>query len=193
MLQTLPLRDNTWVRAGGIAVFALLTAVASRVTIEIGTPVPFTLQVLTILLAGLVLGSRDGAASQLAYLGLIAINLPVDARALGVAAFAGPTAGFLVGFPVMAFVAGALAERGGEKLWVRWVAGLVGVAVLYVFGATWLKVVTGMTWGATISAAVAPFVALDMVKAIIAAALAEGGRAMLARAGMTYSDTAKPR
>lgn len=182
MLRTLSLKDSTWVRLTGVAVFTLLTISAARVSVEIGTPVPFTLQVLAVLLAGLVLGSRDGALSQLAYLSLLAANLPVDSRMLGIAAFAGPTAGFLIGFPVLAYVTGALAERGGDRLWVRWLAGITGVAVLYLFGATWLKLAAGLGWGAAYSAAVAPFILMDLAKAVIAAALAEGGRALLLRA-----------
>jgi biotin transport system substrate-specific component len=181
MLRTLPVYENRWLRVTGIAIFTLLTVSSSRISIEIGTPVPFTLQVLAILLSGMVLGGRDGALSQLAYLGLIAMNLPVDARMLGLAAFAGPTAGFLIGFPVLAFVAGTLVERGRNALWMRWIAGVVGIATLYLFGATWLKLSTGNAWGATLSAAVTPFILMDVVKALIAAALTESGRALLMR------------
>ena len=126
--------------------------------IEFGGAVPFTMQVLVILLAGMVLGARDGAASQIAYLSLIAANLPVDTRMLGIAAFAGPTAGFLVGFPVMAFVAGWLTERGANNVLLRWVAGLVAIAVLYLFGSTWLMSATGMSVQAAWANAVAPFI-----------------------------------
>ena len=98
---------------------------------------------------------------------------------MGAAALVGPTAGFLVGFPVLAFVAGWLAERSTARLWVRWLAGVAGVMVLYVVGAAWLKLWSGMGWHAVWLNAVAPFVALDMAKALIAAALAEAGRALL--------------
>jgi biotin transport system substrate-specific component len=185
MLRTLSLKDHAWIRITGIAVFTLLTVSAARVSVEIGTPVPFTLQVLAILLSGMVLGARDGALSQLAYLSLIAMNFPVDSRMLGIAAFAGPTAGFLVGFPVLAYVTGTLAERGANRLWVRWLAGIFGVAVLYLFGATWLKLAASLDWTTAYSAAVAPFILMDMAKAIIAAALTEGGRTLLLRSNLT--------
>lgn len=181
MLRTLPQTQNNRLitRLVLVAMFTLLTVVSARVRVEFGTLVPFTLQTLVIMLAGLVLGSRDGALSQIAYLSLIMMNLPVDTRMLGIAAFAGPTAGFLVGFPVLAFVCGWLAERGGNQLWVRWVAGIAGTLVLYVFGATWLKVATGMAWDIVWVNAIAPFILIDAAKALIAAALAEGGRAAL--------------
>jgi len=181
MIRTLPIRESVWTRIAGIAIFTLLTVSSARVSIEFGGPAPFTLQVLAIMLAGLVLGSRDGALSQIAYLSLIGMNLPVDTRMLGIAAFAGPTAGFLVGFPVLAYVTGFLAERGADRWVIRWVAALAGVAVLYVFGAAWLQLSTGMGWGAVFTAAVAPFIPLDIAKAFIAAALAESGRSLLFR------------
>ncbi|MEM6283984.1 MAG: biotin transporter BioY [Chloroflexota bacterium] len=183
MLRTLPQTQNSGLvtRLSTIAIFTLLTVISARLRIEVGTAVPITLQTLVIMLAGLVLGSRDGAISQIAYLSLIAMNLPVDTRGLGIAAFAGPTAGFLIGFPVLAYVAGLFAERGGNKLWVRWLGGIAGTAVLYLFGATWLKLATGMEWPAVWINAVAPFILVDMVKAIVAAALAEGGRTFIGR------------
>ena len=103
------------VRVAGIAAFTALTALAARITIETGGPVPFTLQVLPTLLAGLVLGWRDGALSQIAYVGMIALGLPLDARAIGAAALVGPTAGFLIGFIPAAAVAGAVSQIAGKS------------------------------------------------------------------------------
>jgi len=169
MLRTLdfPRIQTPSARLIGIGVFALLTVIAARVTVEIGA-VPITLQTLTVVLSGLILGARDGALSQLIYLGMIALNLPVDARMLGAAALAGPTAGYLIGFAPAAFAAG-------------WLAGVVGMLIVYIFGAALLKLNTGMTWDAVWSAGIAPFIAIDMAKALIAAAAAEGGRAALKR------------
>jgi biotin transport system substrate-specific component len=133
------------------------------------------------LLAGLILGARDGAISQIAYLALMAVGLPVDAKGIGAAALVGPTAGYLFGFVGAAFVAGLLVERGATRLWQRWLAGIAGTAVIYLGGVLVLKTATGMGWDATWTAGVAPFIALDLVKAVIAAALAEGGRALLMR------------
>jgi biotin transport system substrate-specific component len=182
MLRTLdfPRIQTPSARLIGIGVFALLTVIAARVTVEIGA-VPITLQTLTVVLSGLILGARDGALSQLIYLGMIALNLPVDARMLGAAALAGPTAGYLIGFAPAAFAAGWLAERGRESMARRWLAGVVGMLIVYIFGAALLKLNTGMTWDAVWSAGIAPFIAIDMAKALIAAAAAEGGRAALKR------------
>ena len=164
--------------------FAALTALSARLTIPLD-PVPFTFQVLAVLLAGLVLGAKYGAASQLTYLGAISVGLPLDANGLGSAVWASPTAGYLVGFVAAAFVAGWLAEKGLQRSrLLRFIAGLAGVVVIYLIGATWLTFglfdgdwTKGWTFG------IAPFIIFDLVKAVIAAVLAEGLRAGLLRAG----------
>ena len=100
-----------------VGAFAALTAVSARATVELPfTPVPVTLQVLVVLLSGLVLGPVDGAASQLAYLAAIAAGLPLDARMLGPAVWATPTAGYLAGFVPCAFVAGWVAARARGRM-----------------------------------------------------------------------------
>ncbi len=182
MLRTFPSPRDARLsyRLAGIAVMTLLTVVAARLSIPM-QPVPFTLQPLAVLLAGLILGARDGALSQLAYLALIALNLPVDASMRGAAALVGPTAGYLVGFVGAAFVAGLLVERGTGRLWQRLLAGVAGTAVIYLFGIVILKHVTGMDWEAAWAAGAAPFIVPDVAKAVIAAALAEAGRRVLLR------------
>ena len=167
-------------RAVGIAAFTALTALAARVTIETGGPVPFTLQVLPTLLAGLVLGWRDGALSQLAYVAMIALGLPLDARAIGAAALAGPTAGFLIGFIPAAAVAGAVSQIAGKSLWMRWMAGCYALFVLYVIGVAWLAVSAQISPSAAFNAVIA-FIGFDLVKALLAAGLTETGRALLAQ------------
>lgn len=184
MLRTLPqTRAATLTyRLAGIAVFTLITILSARVTINIGV-VPFTLQPLAVLLSGMVLGGRDGALSQLAYVGLIAAGMPFDANMLGTAALFGPTGGYLIGFIAAAGVAGLLVEQGANRMWQRWLAGIAGIAVIYLFGLLVLKLHTGMAWDAAWTAGVAPFIVPDLAKALVAAALTEGGRRWLSRTG----------
>ena len=182
MLRTLPqTRDQQLtIRIAAISVFTIITILSARVTIDIGV-VPFTLQPLAVLLAGMILGGRDGALSQLAYVALIAAGLPFDARGLGTTALFGPTGGYLIGFIAAAGVAGFLVERGAKQVWARWLAGIAGVAVIYLFGIVVLKLHTGLDWTKAWEAGVAPFIIPDLAKALIAAALTEGGRRLLLR------------
>ncbi len=167
--------------AGAVALFAAFTALAARIVVPLPfTPVPVTLQVLAVVLAGLVLGPCRGAASQLAYLGAIAAGWPLDAAGLGPAAFAGPTAGYLLGFVPAAFVVGWLAETvAGRRTAARFLAALAGVAVIYVLGTSWLTVWLGGDVRKAWLLGAAPFVLVDVGKAVLAAAVAESGRALV--------------
>ena len=180
MLRTFPRTRDVQIstRLLCIGAFTLLTVIAARIVIPM-QPVPFTLQPLAVLLAVLILGARDGAYSQLAYLTLIAACAPVDARGIGAAALLGPTAGYLLGFLGAAFAAGLLAERGATRIGRRWLAGVAGIAVIYLCGLVVLKADTGLSWEAAWAAGVTPFIVPDLAKALIAAALAEGGRRLL--------------
>ncbi|MFN8527793.1 MAG: biotin transporter BioY [Anaerolineae bacterium] len=181
MLRTVPAtRDFSQIaRLAGVVVFTLLTAISARMQIDL-VPVPFTFQPLVVIFAGLVLGARDGALSQLLYVALIALNAPLDARMLGAAAFASGTGGFLIGFIPAAWTAGFLAQRGASQLWVRWLAGVAALVVLYVFGCTWLLII-GRPPTVVIENVIRPLFGLDLIKALAAAALTETGRRLLLR------------
>ncbi|HEY4687735.1 MAG TPA: biotin transporter BioY [Anaerolineae bacterium] len=170
------------VRVVAIVGFAALTALAARITIELPfTPVPITLQVLAVLLAGLMLGATDGALSQMAYVAAITAGLPLDAGGLGTAVWARPSAGYLIGFVAGAFVAGYLAEKGlHRRRALRFVAGMAGVAVIYLVGAAWLTLgFLGGDWIKGWALGVAPFIVVDVVKAVIASGVAEGARVVI--------------
>ena len=156
----------------GILGFAVALALASQVAIPIpGTPVPITLQPLVVVLAGMWLGPIAGAASMILHLAAGAVGLPVFSPygAPGLARFFGPTGGYLLAYPIAAFVAGAVSLRA-RSLLGRWVAALAGTTVLLLGGLTQLAVLTG-SLSMALPLAVHPFVALDAVKALVAALL----------------------
>lgn len=171
------------VRIIAIIGFAALTAIGAKISINL-QPVPITLQVLAVLLAGLTLGAKDGAASQIAYVGAITAGLPLDQGGLGAAVWAKPSAGYLLGFIVGAFVAGYLAEKGmGQNRILRFIAGLVGVVAIYIVGTAWLTYgFLGGDWAKGWQFGIAPFIVVDVAKAVIASGIAEGLRLWLSRA-----------
>jgi biotin transport system substrate-specific component len=147
-------------RVLAVALAAVATAVAAKLSVPLpGTPVPFTLQPLVVLLAGALLGARLGAASQTLYLLAGAVGFPVFAAGGGVAYLFGPTGGYLLAYPVAAFLVGTLMGTGRLRTLGALLAGL---AAIYAGGLAWLAV-----WG-TVNAAVAlglrPFVLADLVK-----------------------------
>ena len=173
------LSTRTLARLAAVGAFAALSALSARLAIPLPfTPVPVTLQVLAVLLAGLVLGPRDGALSQLAYLAAITAGLPLDARMLGPAVWLTPTAGYLVGFVAGAFAAGWVSEHArGHLPGAELLACAVGIFAIYAMGATWLTVFfLHGNLAAGFAAGVAPFIVIDALKAALAAILSGTGR-----------------
>lgn len=160
-----------------IALFAALIAVLGLVPkIDLLAGVPITAQSLGIMLCGTVLGARRGALAVLLFLALVAIGLPLLAGGRGgLGVFASPSAGFLLGFPVAAFVAGLVVERWSAPVGIAAFAGAVlgGIAVLYVFGIAGMALVLGKTLPEA-AALATPFLAGDLIKAGLAAAITRG-------------------
>lgn len=126
-------------RITAVAVFAALTVASARMSIPLpGTPVPFTLQPVAVLVSGLLLGAALGSASQLAYLAMGAVGLPVFALGGGLAYLGGPTGGYLMAFPLAAGLAGLIGASGGA--WKIGLGSLAGLAVIHLGGASWLAV-----------------------------------------------------
>ena len=152
------------------ALFAALTAAGAFLAIPIG-PVPIVLQNMFAVLSGLILGPLMGSAAVGLYLLAGIINLPVFAGGTGgIARFAGPTGGFLVGYLLAAFAAGLIAGKPGMKISLSRliIAVTAGLLVLYVPGLLWLKTKLNLGWLATFMAGFVPFIAGDIAKGIAA-------------------------
>ena len=170
------------IRAAGAVFMIALTAAAAQISFPIpGTAVPFTLQPMIVILAGAVLGSRLGAASQAAYLMLGIAGLPVFAASgvlpQGAARLLGPTGGYLMVYPAAAFVTGLLAERGfSRRLSTSILSMLAGVAVIYAGGLSWLAATYAGSFSLAIAAGAAPFFIADLFKAVLAGAIVKNLR-----------------
>ncbi len=141
-------------------------------TIPIG-PVPITLQVLFVFLAGAFLGARWGMTSMLVYLLLGIVGLPVFAGgAAGLGVLLGPLGGYLIGFVVAVTIIGYLVERFPRKS-IPYISlyFLVGMVAIYIFGYVQLIYVASLSPKEAFLLGVAPFVLLDAVKAVAAAIL----------------------
>ena len=173
-IERLALKASTITRA---ALMAAVTAVAAQITIPL-FPVPFTLQVLAVILSGLLLGVRHGALAQAVYVLVGAVGVPVFAGFTGgLGHVFGPTGGYLISYPVAAAVAGFAAktvagDSRSRALWSGFFWGCAGLAVIYAFGATWLAVVLGLTPTEAIATGVLPFIVFDLIKVGLAALVA---------------------
>lgn len=157
---------------GIIAALGLIPAIAVP-----GAMVPITLQSLGVMLAGAVLGPWRGTAAVLVFLLLVALGLPLLAGGRGgLGVFAGPSAGFLFGFPVAALVIGWLTVRfNAARSLPKGIAVNVlgGIVVLYVFGIVGMSVIgrLPLVKAAAISAFFLPG---DLAKAVVTALVARG-------------------
>lgn len=169
------------IKIASLLFITVLTIVAAQLSIQLPfTAVPLTLQPTIVLLGGLALGSRLGAASQILYLAAGIAGLPVFAASSvlppGPLRLLGPTGGYLMAYPLAAFITGYLAERGFDRKYVTSVIAMVaGLLVIYASGVTWLGVFTrsGDAAAPGLSAAffagVYPFIVPDLIKLAVAA------------------------
>ncbi len=158
---------------------SLVVALCARITIPLMplTPVPLTVQNMGVLLVAMMLGSRRGFAALALYLVEGAVGLPVfnPTGPGGIAQLLGPTGGFLMVYPFVAFLAGYVFERGTKSFLRAAVAGLLAEILLFAGGLTWLYVFThslakaayfGLYW----------FIAAEIIKVMFAAAIANRWR-----------------
>ena len=172
--------NRTAARVAAVALFAIATAVGARMSVPVPlTPVPLSLQTLFVLLSGALLGPTLGASAQLAYLAAGIAGVPVFVGGAGLAYLLGPTGGYLLAFPVAAFLAGIAVDRVPRN-------GLAGAGLLFLAlfatsltvllgGAAWLGVLTG-DYARAFALGFVPFLAGDVLKVALTALVAWRGR-----------------
>jgi len=162
--------------AGFIVGGTLFIAALAQIAIPVpGSPVPVTGQTLAVYLIGTTYGSRFGFATFATYLLAGIAGAPVfapatGATAHGIARLTGATGGYLIGMLVATFVLGALADRkADQKFKTSFPALLLGSAIVFAFGLTWLHSSLGLTWAQTSSAGLTPFIFGEVIKIAITA------------------------
>jgi biotin transport system substrate-specific component len=146
-------------------------AIASQISVPM-VPVPITMQTFAITMIGVLYGWRLGALTVLAWLGEAMLGLPVLANGgAGLAPFVGPTAGYLVSFPLIAALAGFLAEKGwtGERVVLSFAAHLSANILCLAIGGAWLSALIGLEKGLALG--VTPFILGAVLKSALAAAV----------------------
>jgi biotin transport system substrate-specific component len=185
--------SSSLIRFGAVLFVTALTSAAAQISVPLPfTQVPFTFQPMVVLLGGLALGSRLGLASQTLYLLAGIAGLPAFAASAtlppGALRLLGPTGGYLMAYPIAAFVVGYLAERGFDRRYLTSVlAMLAGLLVIYACGAAWLGLfargATAVPVGlyTALVTGVYPFIAADLVKLLAAAGILPGFWRLLGR------------
>ncbi|HTV64888.1 MAG TPA: biotin transporter BioY [Bryocella sp.] len=147
-------------------------AVCARIMLPLPfTPVPLTLANFGVLLVGLTLGSRRGFAAAALYLAWGAMGLPVFASTGpgSIGQMLGPTGGYLWAYPIVAFLAGWVAERGQASFTRNLVGSIIAEVVLFAAGISWLAIVTH-SWRQAAFFGLYPFLFAEVSKILVAAA-----------------------
>lgn len=161
------------------SLLAALTAASALFSIQVGD-VPVILYNFFILLMGLLLGSRWGAASVGIYLLAGGLGLPVFAGGKGgLAILLGPTGGYLIGFLPAVWVIGFVSEKFNRRLLTDIIALLCGTAIIYAAGVIQLKMVLDKTWMISLTIGFFPFIVFDFIKLVAAAVTARAIRPIM--------------
>ena len=155
------------------ALCAAVTCVLAPISVPLAGEVPISLATFAVLLSGILLGAKYGAISQLVYVLLGSVGVPIFAGWTGgIGITLGVTGGYIIGYIPMAFIAGLLYHRfgreasGTRKYIVMFVSMVLATAVLYILGTAWFMAQTGMTLGASLAACVIPFLPGDLIKIV---------------------------
>lgn len=156
-----------------VAFFVTLISFSARISFPFPfTPVPVTLQTLFVLLAGLLLGPVDAFLALVIYLVIGAAGVPVFSKGAGVAYLLGPTGGFLISFPMAAFMCGFIFKNAGFRIWGAIIGSVLALILIYALGAMQLAVVMKKSFLASLTLAVFPFIPADIAKAVVAVIVA---------------------
>lgn len=155
------------------SLFAALTAVFSQISIPLQfTPVPINLATLSVLMSGALLGSRGGALSQIVYVLLGTIGIPVFAQLTGgIGILLGPTGGYIIGYILAAFVTGIIVEKTKHNIFFYLIAMTIGIITCYTVGTMWFMFITKTDLIKSLSMCVIPFIIGDVLKIFTASFL----------------------
>lgn len=150
------------------SLFAAMTAVLSQTSIPLPNGIPLTLQLLAVFLCGVILGAKKGFISTLVYVALGAIGLPVFAGFTGGFQYiVGYSGGFIISFPLVAFIIGFVSEKTDNMVLIL-LSTILGLIVSYTIGTLVFSLVTNTSISASLAACVIPFIFTDLLKCFVA-------------------------
>ena len=165
---------NAWtgVQLLSVVFVAVLTAAAAQLSFPLPfTPVPFTIQPMIVLIGAAALGSTLGALSQIIYLmlGIAGFHAFAYSPELpqGFARLLGPTGGYLMAYPIAAYLTGLLAERGFDRHYFTSIVAMgAGPSIVFLGGVLWIARFSGME--TALATGLYPFIIVDVIKVVAA-------------------------
>ncbi|WP_250674367.1 biotin transporter BioY [Paraclostridium ghonii] len=147
------------------AMFASITAILAQIAIPLPfSTVPLTMQVFAVTISGVILGAKKGFISQVIYILLGAIGMPVFAQMSGGAGIIfGYTGGFIMAFPLMALLIGYISEKYNSISSIM-ISMILALIINYTIGTLWYSFVAGVGFMEGFMVCVVPFILIDLVK-----------------------------
>lgn len=182
-------KDTRGISVRDMTVIALVTAVICIIapfSIPIAiSPIPITLALFALFLAGIILGKWKGVLSTVVYLLLGMVGLPVFTGFTGgVQKLAGPTGGYLVGYIFLVFFIGLFVEKFPNKIPMYFVGGILGIIACYAFGTVWFVIQYKVGFLEALTMCVFPYIPLDLVKLVLAVVVGYQVRKILVKQGL---------
>jgi len=163
-----------------IAIFTAIIAVCSQISVPLPYGVPLTLQTFAVMLAGMVLGKKNGVLSVIIYVLLGIAGVPVfSGFAGGMGVIFGKTGGFILSFPLMALCAGIGNDKNNYVWLAFWL--IIGAVINYIGGMLMFAFVTSNTLAASFGYVVLPFIPTGAVKIIMAAVIGKQAKNILVK------------
>lgn len=167
-----------------IALMAALICIFGPLTLPIGV-IPISLCNLAIYISIIILGKNKSTIAVFLYLLIGFVGVPVfSGFSAGASKLLGPTGGYLLGYLLLTWIAGAIIEKTKDSVWMNFAALLAGTAVLYLLGTIWLAKVANLTFGVALANGVVPFVLLDCIKMWVAILLGRTVNKRLVQSGL---------
>ncbi len=181
-----------------IAIFVAVTAILAQIAIPLPfSPVPISFGIIAVYAAALLLKPKSAMISQILYIMLGAIGLPVFGGFQGgVGILVGPTGGYLISYPLVAFlISYSLNSNRVEKLTLKNEMSLIKVQViafmsivishllLYTLGAAWLSFILKLSFNEAMIIGIYPFAFLDLIKIVLSVITIVPMRQRLTRTG----------
>ncbi len=167
-----------------IAIFSAIIAVVSQLSIPMPSGVPLTLQTLIIPLVGVILGAKKGTISTCIYILIGIIGIPVFANfSSGFGVILGPTGGFILTFPILAYTAGIGYKKGNIAFVIMLILGAVinlAVGLVYFSFVTEYDMITSFAYS------VLPYIPTTIIKIIVLALLSGKIKNRFAKLGVDY-------
>lgn len=186
MVESTAEKTEKKVNVKDVTVIALVTAVICIIapfSIPIAiSPIPITLALFALFLAGIILGKWKGVVCTVIYLLLGMVGLPVfNGFSGGVQKLVGPTGGYLIGYLFLVFFTGLFVEKFPNKIPMYFVGGIIGIIVCYAFGTVWFVLQYKVGFLEALTMCVFPYIPMDLVKLVAAVIIGSQVRKILIR------------